>query len=126
MNYCKRNILGWLTGFTTVFFALPARALNTGLDATANAAGMTSFASSPEAIIGNIVQQIIVFSGLLLTILFVWAGIEWATAGGEAKKVADAKARMRNAAIGMVIVVGSFAIATTIISALGSATGAEE
>src|SRR3989344_5444057 len=48
--------------------------------------------------------------GLVTVIIFMHAGLEWMTSGGNATSVAHAKGRMRNAAIGMAILFGSYTI----------------
>lgn len=47
---------------------------------------------------------------LIVLVYFVWAGVEWITSGNDTKGVESAKKRLTNAAIGLVLMVCSFAI----------------
>lgn len=42
--------------------------------------------------------------------LFIWAGIQWVTSGGDKEKVASAQKKIVYGVIGLVIVLGSFMI----------------
>lgn len=58
------------------------------------------------------------FLGILLIIHLVTAGYEWMTSAGDAKKVEDAKKRIKNAVIGVVLLIGMYVLATFIINSL--------
>lgn len=58
--------------------------------------------------------------GAILLATFVYGGGSWMIAGGDAKKVEAAKATLKNAVIGMVIVALSYTIVTAVFS-LGNA-----
>lgn len=61
-----------------------------------------------------------VLAGSLALLLYIaWSGIEWITAGGDSKKVDDAKARLTNGIIGMAILVGTTAIAAFLSQLFG-------
>ncbi len=57
---------------------------------------------------------IIVFSivGILFLILTIYAGIQWMTAGGNDEQVSKARQLLRNAVIGLLIVIMSYVITT--------------
>jgi hypothetical protein len=55
-------------------------------------------------------QSVIFVGGLAVLLYFVWGGIQWIVAGGDASKIQAARDRMTNAVIGMIILVGSFVI----------------
>lgn len=45
--------------------------------------------------------------GVVIAVLFLaWGGIKWITAGGDSKKVDDAKAIIKNGFIGLVVLFG--------------------
>lgn len=74
-------------------------------------------------IIGRIINIVLSFLGVILLLLFLWAGYLWMTAGDSAAKVEQAKNIMKNAVIGLVIVVSAFAISSYIISLIAGNIG---
>ncbi|MDP2586833.1 MAG: Ig-like domain-containing protein [Candidatus Komeilibacteria bacterium] len=62
------------------------------------------------------------FLGVIATGLIIYAGWLWMTSGGEEDKIADAKKIIRNAVIGLAIIMSSYLIARFIISRLDEAT----
>lgn len=77
--------------------------------------------------IALIINIFLGFLGALATGLIIYAGFLWMTARGEEDKIADAKKIMRNAVIGLAIILSSYLIARFIISRLDEATrGGEE
>ncbi len=59
------------------------------------------------------------FAGLLFLAMLFIAGINYINAGGDPKSAQAARDRIKNALIGLIIVVGAFAITQLILSALG-------
>lgn len=55
-------------------------------------------------------QAVITVGGLTVLLYFVWGGIEWITAGGDSSKIEKARNKITQSVIGMIILVGSFAI----------------
>jgi hypothetical protein len=72
--------------------------------------------------IGNIINVILGFLGVILLIYILYAGFLWMTAGGDKGKVETATAMIRNAIIGLVIIVAAYAISTFVLSKLVQAT----
>jgi len=104
--------------------ASPALAQSTGagLNAVGNAAGIASGTTDLYTIIGRIINVALGFTGIILLGLLMYAGYEWMTSGGDAKKVDTAKTRIRNAIIGLIIIMSAFAIVNFILNALLGAT----
>jgi len=75
-----------------------------------------------KSILATIVNITLGFLGIIAVILIIYAGYIWMTAGGNEEKVAQAKLILRNAVIGLVIVLSSWAIASFVISQLQTAT----
>jgi hypothetical protein len=48
--------------------------------------------------------------GILVLIYFLWGALSWITSGGEKGKIEEARNRITQAALGLVILVGSYAI----------------
>lgn len=60
----------------------------------------------PE-LIANIIAQLLTLSGALFLGMFLWGGISYMTAGGDKSKVEKAQKMLKNAIIGMAIIVGA-------------------
>lgn len=72
--------------------------------------------------IGNIINVILGFLGVILLIYILYAGFLWMTAGGDETKVKTSLAMIKNAIIGLIIVVAAYAISTFVLSKLVQAT----
>lgn len=114
-------VLSFFALFTAANFALAAdfgvNEVNTGL------AGSLSSAD-PRVIIGRIIQIALGFLGVIAVALCMYAGFLWMSSGGDEEKITKAKTILRNAVIGLVIIMSSWGIATYILSRLAEATGA--
>lgn len=89
------------------------------LNNTAGTAGIAT--TGPDAlprIIGTIINVVLGFMGIVLLFYVILAGWEWMSAGGDGKKVEEAKTRIKNAIIGLVIIVSAYAISNFVISQL--------
>lgn len=65
-----------------------------------------SFLAQFARLWGNIVT----IGVIAVLIMFIWGGIEWITAGGDAGKVAKARDRMLQSALGLIILVSLFVL----------------
>jgi hypothetical protein len=88
--------------------------LTKSVGTTAGVGGQTDL----PTIIGRIINVILGFLGILLLVLLLWGGFEWMTAGGDTEKVKDARTRITNAVIGLVIIVAAFAISNFVLTSL--------
>lgn len=70
------------------------------------------------SIIGSIISVFLSVLGVIALCIVIYAGYLWMTAGGDAEKVGKAKKLMINAAIGLVIILSSFAIVRFIMGAI--------
>ncbi len=86
-----------------------------------NSAGITSQQDLPQ-IIGTIINVVLGFMGIVLLFYVILAGWEWMSAGGDDKGVTTAKTRIKNAVIGLVIIVSAYAISNFVISQLANLT----
>jgi len=75
--------------------------------------------SNLELFISNIIGFITAIGGVFFVLYFVIGAFEWISSGGDKGKVEKARNRMMNGAIGLVILVASYAI----IGLLGSFIG---
>jgi hypothetical protein len=98
-----------------------------GLGASAGAAGLNTSLSLAQ-VIGTIIKGALALVGLIFLILMVYAGYLWMIARGNEELVTKSKDTLRAAIIGIIIVVGAYAITSFIINSLtgqgGASTGA--
>lgn len=80
-------------------------------------------ATDLNVIIGGLIEGVIGFLGVVLFLYLLYGGYRWMTAGGDSKKVDEARDVMKNAIIGLVIIAAAYAIANFVISSLGNAVG---
>ena len=129
----KRLITQFSTGLVIVSaMMMPAMASaaltagNTGLSTAAAGSGLQTDCSGSEClagIVGRLINAVLGFLGIVLLAIVMYAGFTWMTAGGEMEKVKKAKSMLVNAAAGIVIVASSYAIASFVITQLGTITG---
>ncbi|MDD5749403.1 MAG: pilin [Patescibacteria group bacterium] len=71
--------------------------------------------SSPGRIIAGIINVLLGFLGVLFTILIIYGGFKWMLSQGNSQQVDEAKKVIKNAAIGLIIVLVSYSISRTIL-----------
>ena len=81
--------------------------------------GATKALTSFTGVISNIIGLMTIVAGIWFMFQFITAGISWISAGGNKESVAGARDRMRNALIGMVVVVAAWAIVGLMGNLLG-------
>lgn len=67
-------------------------------------------------IIGNIINILLSFLGILLLIYFLYAGFLWMTSGGGEDGKKKAITMMKNAVIGLVIIVVAYALSSFVLT----------
>ena len=82
-------------------------------------------ATDPRVIAARIINIALGTLGIILLCIVLYAGFLWMTAGGDPKQVQRAKDMLRNAVIGVVIILCSWAIVTFILNRLLGATGGD-
>lgn len=68
----------------------------------------------------KIINLILSFLGILCLILIVFAGFKWMTAGGSEDQVKSAQAILKNAVIGLVIILLSWSVTIFIMARMNS------
>ena len=63
---------------------------------------------------GMLVNTVLGLLGILFIILIIVGGFQWMTAGGNEDAIKKAQSRIKNAVIGLVIIVSSYAIWNTV------------
>lgn len=81
-------------------------------------------ATRADNIVGSIIKTVLSLLGIVFLILIIFSGYQWMTAGGNEEQVSKAKDRIRNAVIGVVIVVLAYAITAFVFKNLpGGSSG---
>ncbi len=62
-----------------------------------------------------IINWVLGFVGIIIFIIFLYAGFEYATAGGEQSKAESAQSRMANAVIGLIIIFFAFVASNAVL-----------
>lgn len=75
-----------------------------------------------KIIIGAVVKAFLSIIGVIFLILMIYAGYNWMTAHGDEQKVTKSKETITAAIIGLVIVIGAYAITFFVISKLTTGT----
>jgi hypothetical protein len=102
---------------------LVVSAQTTGTDAFQVTSGSFDILRAPDldlrgAII-RVVQYLLGFLAVVVVLVILYGGFVWMTAGGDDKKIIQAKKIIRNGIIGLVIILVSFGIVTLIFNLLG-------
>ena len=71
-------------------------------------------------LIGNIIEVVLSVLGIVFLILIIFAGFKWLTAQGDVKKTGDATKMLTQAVIGIIIIIGAFALADFVIDSLAT------
>ncbi|NTU98625.1 hypothetical protein HGA64_01290 [Candidatus Falkowbacteria bacterium] len=88
----------------------------TGLNNTAGPTGAgytlntTANQATLNAKIANVIQIVLSFVGVLFLLLSIYAGFKWMNAQGNDAAVAEAKKILERAIIGLLVVLGAYAI----------------
>ena len=87
-----------------------------------NDTGLESYyaanSASLETRIGNVVEVVLSLVGVIFLILIIYSGLRWMTAGGNDQTLDKAKESLRQAIMGLIIVVGAYAISLFIFNSL--------
>jgi hypothetical protein len=112
-------------------FALAASPSQEALDQLNAAAGASganiagSGPTDPRIIVAIIIRSLLQLIGIVFVVLTVYAGFLWMTAAGEEEKIGKAKKLLSSGAIGLAIILSSYAISYFIFrSLLGATSGA--
>ncbi len=70
----------------------------------------------------RLIREVLGFLGIIFVVIIVYAGFRWMTAGGNSEQVSEAQSWMRNAAIGLAIVLMSYSITIFVVEVLLNAS----
>lgn len=109
-------------GFFTYPFLVWAQ-LAQGQQSVEQAAAAAGAGTDLVTVIGRIIYVFLGILGVVLLGLLLYAGFLWMTSAGNPEKIDQAKKIIRNAIIGLIIIVSSWAITAFIMNALSGAVG---
>ena len=94
--------------------------ISQGLDAAAGDSYSSELTVS--VFIGNLIRTLLAATGIVFLIITIYAGILYMIANGEPDKIKKAKNMLTNSLIGLIIIVGAYAITRYVVDALSQAT----
>ncbi len=107
-----------------LFVFVPGAFAQLQSDATSQLGAATLLPQTPlPIIIARIIRAVLGVMGIVLTLLILYAGFLYMTAGGDQAKTAKAKNIIKNAAIGLTIAVSAFSITQFILNRLLASAG---
>ena len=77
-------------------------------------------ASTIVDIVNRIIKLLMGLVGAGALLMFIYGGIKWMTAGGDAKNVADAQAILKNSTLGLLLLIFAYTLVSTFFSVLAS------
>lgn len=98
-----------------------AVAADFGTQAVSNSISLAE--ADPRVIIGRIIQIALSLLGAVALLIIMYAGFIWTTSNGDEEKIGRAKKILRDAVIGLVIILSSWAITTFVLSRLVQSIG---
>lgn len=75
-------------------------------------------------IIARVIRAALAFMGIVVLVIILYAGFLWMTAGGNEEQIERAKKTLRNAVIGLLIILSAYAIVAFVMRMLGVGMGA--
>lgn len=89
---------------------IPAYAQDTSIDLKPKTGFTSLFGINVGSIIPALINILLIVVALVFFFMLVLGGIKWITSGGDEKKVAAARSQVTNALIGIVVILGAYAI----------------
>jgi hypothetical protein len=102
--------------------AAPTSSALTRFRNVAGGAGYSTVEITPATIIIRFLMVAMSFLGIIFLIVIIYSGFQWMTAGGEEEKVKQAQGRIKNAVIGLAIVLLSYSFTVFIYNNLFKST----
>jgi len=99
-------------------FAQLGETLKGPVDDIATGAGLGETETDLPTMIGNIIGIVLGLLGVVLVVIIVYAGFLWMTSGGDNKQAEKAQTWIKNAVIGLFIIIAAYAITNFVIDQL--------
>lgn len=77
------------------------------------------YAISLGKFLTSMLTVVIAVAGLALLIMLLWGGISWITSGGDKSKAEEARSRITNAVIGIIVLAAAYALLLLVLQILG-------
>lgn len=123
LSFFKLNLFLFFLGSFFVFnvfsvFALSNSNLKSQTDAFRKSSGYEEVNDSGNVylIVAQIINVILGFLGIIFLCLILYAGFKWMMARGDSKETGAALDTIKNATIGLIIVISAYAISNFIIT----------
>ncbi len=88
---------------------------DSSLSTFAGQAGYTDAEKTPEDYIGMLLTGLFSILGVIAIALLIYSGFTWMTARGNESKVAKAKENIIDVIIGLIFIIGSYALTTFLL-----------
>ena len=95
--------------------------ISAGLASAADDSGYDTEGSSLPIVIGNLIEALLAFTGMIFLVITIYAGVMYMTAAGDDSKVTKAKGMLTSSLVGLVIIISAYAITSYVVSAIGDA-----
>ena len=82
----------------------------------------SSDTNSLSGVIGIVIQAFLGLLGVIFLIYMIYAGYSWMTAQGDEEKVTKAKDTIQRAVIGLIVIIGAYAISFWVFDKLLTTT----
>lgn len=98
--------------------------VQTGIRSTASAGRLQDFCNDRTFgecvanVVGQLIAVLLRFVGIILVGYLIYAGFLWMTSGGDTDRAEEAMKMIRNAVIGMLLLVSAFAISEFVVNSL--------
>lgn len=109
-------LMVFLASFLLVKAGFAADTLNVGTNEVGN--NLVLGSTSPIATAGKIIQVLLGLLGIIAVVIIIYGGFLWTTSGGSEEKINQAKKLLRNAVIGLIIILSAWGITFFILSKL--------
>ncbi len=117
-------VLGFFLGLPAFLQPAPVAAEDVfDLSEVASSSGIES-STTIEAVIGQLIGVALGLLGMILLGIILYAGFLWMTAGGNSDQVDKAKDWMKNAVIGLVLVLAAYIVSDFVVDTLTTVVSA--
>lgn len=113
LNFITFNSAVSAQGFDVSITQPDGLGIKSGIGQNAQAEGIV------QTILVNVVSLFFAVGGIGVVVYFVWGAVDWIMSGGDKEKVSNARKKMTNAIIGLVLLSLSYVI----ISLVGQVVG---
>gem|GEM_PF-1713670 len=122
---CLGGMVGLLLPFVVKAVTPLEDAANRLKNSGTNAGFNTTPAQETQAleIVGAVVQGVLALLGVFFFVYIIYAGVTWATAGGNSERVEKAQSILKNNFIGLVMVLFAGALVAYVMAAITEAAG---